>query len=136
MNVAGGRLVEALVEAYEPYVRRRLVEHGLPQPEGLAEALRRGREWLRAELTSLLELPYPRQPRGPLEVFQAAMWFPTQVLAAAGAAEVPRDEVARNALPGDRYDLAPASSRDVGEEVWRLHMAWGVEKARELRTQT
>ena len=37
--------------------------------------------------------------------------------------------IAEAALPGDVYDLAPASTRDLGDEVWALHLAWGAAKA-------
>ncbi len=37
--------------------------------------------------------------------------------------------VAASALPGDLYDLAPASSQSLGEEAWRAHLAWGAAKA-------
>ena len=28
------------------------------------------------------------------------------------------------------FDLYPATSRDLGEDVWRVHMQWGLERAR------
>ena len=43
-----------------------------------------------------------------------------------------RDEVTVNALPGDRYGLAPASSRELGDEVWEAHLRWGAAKAAAL----
>jgi hypothetical protein len=33
------------------------------------------------------------------------------------------------ALPGDLLDIAPATSRDIGEEAWRAHVAWGLARA-------
>jgi hypothetical protein len=86
-----------------------------------------------AELGSLLALPYAQQSRGPLEVFQEAIRFPTHAMQAAGIEPVVRDEVAINALPGDIYDLAPTSSRDLGEQVWEAHLRWGAAKAEALR---
>lgn len=68
--------------------------------------------------------------------FQQAMSFPTAALTAAGTTPPSRDPVAVNALPGDRFDLAPASSRDLGEEVWRAHIAWGMAKARQVGGKT
>jgi hypothetical protein len=125
-------LAQAMVRAFGPYVRRRLAERGLPEPAGLDETLEAGAEWLRRGLEELLALPYERQPRGPLEVFQEAVKFPTESLRRAGVPEVERDPVSRNALPGDVYDLAPASSRDISDEVWMLHLRWGMEKAEAL----
>lgn len=121
----------AMVEAYEPYVRRRLAERGLPA-DGMQEALESGRSWLDRELSALFSVPFAEQRRGPLEVFQEAVRFPSEVLADAGTTEARRDEAAVRALPGDRYDLAPASSVQIGEEVWKLHLAWGAAKARAI----
>jgi hypothetical protein len=132
LHPASAVLLEALCGAYPDYVRGRLAELGTAEPPGLEEALAGGREWLRAELAGLLSQPFALQGRGPLEVFQEAMRFPTEALAAAGAGEAERDEVTRAALPGDRYHLAPASSVSLGEEAWRAHLAWGAVKARAL----
>lgn len=120
------RLVEALVDAYPRQVRQRLGESA---PAGIDEAVRRGRDWLQTALIELLSQPFPDQRRGPLEVFQEAMRFPTEHLSAAGVETPRRDPVAESALPGDLYDLAPASTRELGEEVWGIHLAWGATKA-------
>ncbi|HSJ28101.1 MAG TPA: hypothetical protein VLB67_07800 [Acidimicrobiia bacterium] len=110
-----------------------LADRGLDSTPGLDEAIGRGETWLRNELGEQLAKPFERQIRGPLEVFQEAMRFPTEALAAHGAVPVSRDQVTANALPGDVYDLAPASSRDLGEDVWRAHLAWGAAKAAALQ---
>lgn len=120
------RLADALVEAYSQHVRRRVSPQPVP---GLEEAIEEGRSWLASALADLLARPFPDQRRGPLELFQEAMRFPTARLLEAGAEPVSRDPVAESALPGDVYDLAPASSRDLGEEVWAVHLAWGAAKA-------
>ena len=121
--------------AYPGYVAARVaglgVDAGAIEPDIAA-----GAAWLDSELTALLGLPFDRQARSPLEVFQEAMRFPTEALAAAGLPEVERDPVARAALPGDRYGLAPASSQDLGEEAWQAHIVWGAAKARELARPT
>lgn len=122
------RLAEALVVAYPEYVRRRTPT----EVPGLAEAIEAGADWLEGALAALLSLPFEQQSRGPLELFQEAMRFPTEALASAGVEPRRRDPVASSALPGDVYDLAPASSRDLGEEVWARHLAWGAAKARAL----
>ena len=120
------RLLEALVASYPEYVRRRVGYRHVP---GLDEAIDAGRRWLRDALDELLTRPFTEQRRGPLELFQAAMSFPTERLAEAGAEPAARDPIAEAALPGDVYDLAPASTRDLGDEVWALHLAWGAAKA-------
>ena len=125
-------IVSAFVEAYEPYVRRRLAELGL-DPTGLEEAVATGSEWLRTALEELLAEPFASQPRGPLEVFQESMRFPTESLGATGAEPLQRDPVVANALPGDLYGLAPAASHELGEKAWQAHLAWGAAKAAALR---
>ncbi len=120
------RVVETFVAAYRPHVRRVADARGWSRPDdGLLEA---AENWLRTELEALLSLHYRQQPRGPLEIFQEAMSFPTEWLAAAGLEPVGRDEVAETALPGDVFDLAPASSRELGEEAWRAHLEWSAAK--------
>lgn len=121
------RLLAALVGVYGPFVQSRLGDRR--QVEGIEQAIEAGREWLESALTQLLEKPFPSQSRGPLELFQEAMKYPTRALAEAGQEPVSRDDVAAAALPGDLYDLAPASTRDLGEEVWTMHLQWGAAKA-------
>ncbi|MDE0168851.1 MAG: hypothetical protein OXS29_04960 [bacterium] len=133
---AGDHLVDVLVDAYAAYVRAAVGQRIGREPAGLDEALGEGRRWLQDALECLLGRPYPLQDRGPLELFQEAMRFPTAVLQAEGYPPVPRDDLTRSALPGDLYDLAPASSRDLGEEVWRAHLAWGATKAAAMTGRT
>ena len=125
-------LARALTDAYRPYVEATLASRQI-DPTQIADAISEGEAWLHEALTDLLDIPFARQRRGPLEVFQEAMRFPTEALRAQGVAPVARDEVTTNALPGDVYDLAPASSRDLGEAVWRAHLTWGARKAHALR---
>jgi hypothetical protein len=122
-------LVDRLVDAYRPYALRRCTELGWERSDRLLASLDEGETWLREALSTLLELPFDQQRRGPLEVFQEAMRFPTAALAAAGVERPARDEAAVRALPGDVYDLAPASTRLLGDEAWAAHMAWGAQKA-------
>lgn len=125
-------LTRALTDAYRPYVEATLRSRQI-DPTQVADALTEGEAWLEEALTDLLTTPFSQQRRGPLEVFQEAMRFPTDALQAAGVPPVERDEVTANALPGDLYDLAPASSRDLGEDVWHAHLGWGARKAQALR---
>ncbi len=124
------RLIEAMVAAYGPVAQAGLERLGVQEPpDAWHETLAQGEAWLAAALTELLSQPYARQRRGPLELFQEAMRFPNEMLSSAGVAPPTRSEVTATALPGDRYDLAPASSRDLGEPAWRAHLAWGAAKA-------
>lgn len=129
MSSEAAALLAGMVRAYRPYAESRLPVPPDAVPPGLSEALEEGERWLHAELQALLSLPYADQPRAPLELFQEAMRFPTVVLEAAGVDPPQRDPVTEAALPGDLYVLAPASSRELGDEVWKAHLAWGSAKA-------
>ncbi|MDE0370622.1 MAG: hypothetical protein OXI84_10855 [bacterium] len=122
-------LASALVAAYAPYVRDRVARLGLEAPPSLEDAIEEGSRWLETALPDLLGRPFVSQDRGPLELFQEALRFPTAVLERAGHQPVPRDELVANALPGDLFDLAPASSNDLGEAAWKAHLVWGASKA-------
>jgi hypothetical protein len=124
------RLHKALVAAYRPHVESVLAASGFPP---VPEAISKGSAWLDAALSELLDLPAADQRRSPLELFQEAMRFPTDALDGAGVPPVSRDPVSESALPGDLYDLAPASSQVLGEDVWQAHLAWGANKAAEMR---
>ncbi len=124
-------LREALVSAYRGHARARIEALGA-DPSEHGAAVEAGRAWLDGALTELLSVPWRDQRRSPLEVFQEAMRFPTESLAAAGIAPAARDAGQHAALPGDAYDLAPASSQELGEEAWQAHLAWGAAKARAL----
>lgn len=125
----GRVLSEALVRAYRPHVLRILETRGWTVGPGMAEAIDTGEAWLSETLGDLLSRPYREQRRGPLEVFQEAMRYPTEALSSAGVEPVDRDPAAEAAIPGDVYDLAPASSAMLGEQVWQAHLAWGAAKA-------
>ena len=129
MNPAAAELASSMVAAYAPYVRDRVARLGVELPPDLDDAIEEGRRWLETAIPDLLGRPFASQDRGPLELFQEALRFPTAVLERAGHQPVPRDELVANALPGDLFDLAPASSNDLGEAAWRAHLAWGASKA-------
>jgi len=124
------RLHETFVAAYPGVVAERATRRGFGDAPGLGDAITAGAAWLDETLRNLLERPFRDQTRSPLEVFQEAMRFPNEALRRAGIPAPDRDDAARRAVPGDRYDLAPASSQDLGEPAWRAHLAWGAAKAR------
>lgn len=115
-----------LVAVYRPFVARAI--EGL-RAEIDDETVERGERWLDRELATLLVLPFAEQRRSPLEVFQEAMKFVNEDLAEQGVVPPKRDAAAERALPGDLYDLAPASSQALGGGVWEAHLAWGAAKA-------
>lgn len=133
MTPTAAELASSLVAAYSPYVRDRVGRLGPDSPPGLEGAIEEGRRWLETALPDLLGRPFADQDRGPLELFQEALRFPTAVLERAGHEAVSRDELVANALPGDLFDLAPASSSDLGEAAWMAHLAWGASKAAAMK---
>jgi hypothetical protein len=128
MHDLAEQLTTALVAAYRPYLEVVSAAHAID------DAIAEGESWLEEALTALADSPFVSQRRGPLELFQEALRFPTEALVAAGVAPPPRSPHAAAALPGDVYGLAPASSQDLGEEAWRAHLAWGAAKAAALTT--
>ncbi len=135
MDDASRTLRLALLDVYLPYVQLRLGELDV-DPADFTSELDRAKAKLGEALETLLAQPYRQQRRGPLELFQEAMAVPTELLIQLGIDPPERDETARAALPGDVFDLAPASSRALGEEVWAVHVAWGATKAATLRAET
>lgn len=129
-------LHEALVAVCPTWIRARVAALPFPEPAGLDDAIAKSQRWLDRELDALFSLPAGQQRRSPLELFQRAMRFPTELLAAVGAEQAGRDPATVSALPEDRFDLAPASSRDLGRDVWEAHIAWGVSKAKQLGART
>lgn len=70
------------------------------------------------------------QSEAPLELVRRATEPVTAVLRERGVAPVSRDARSQELHPDDLYDLYPATSRNLGEDVWRVHMQWGLERAR------
>ncbi len=130
LSAEAAAVLAAFVDAYEPYLDETMKERGLAPPTGWQLAVDEGRTWLHGSLHELLGEDLATQRRSPLEVFQESMRFPTAALGAADVQPMARDDVAVRALPGDIYGLAPASSRDLGDDAWRTHLAWGVAKAK------
>ena len=126
-------LRDAMSRVYRPWLLHVLETRGWEVGPAVAEAIDEGERWLADRLDGLLAEPFDRQRRGPLEVFQEAMRFPTAALIDLGVDPVERDPMAERAIPGDVFDLAPASSSTLGETVWHAHLAWGAAKANAMR---
>ena len=126
-------LRDALARVYRPWLLHLLETRGWAIAPVVSNAIDEGERWLSDALEGLLSQAFQDQRRGPLEVFQESMRFPTRALAELDVEPVDRDEAAVRAIPGDVFDLAPASSAMLGEEVWRAHLAWGAAKAAAMR---
>lgn len=123
------RLIEALVAAFPPYLEQRLARLGVTVDDAVASAVNVATEQLGSELRALLGRPAGEQDDSPLAAIRRATAPVSALLAATGVAAADRDAWEVTAHPEDRYDLYPASSRDLGEEAWRLHFRWGIGKA-------
>lgn len=80
-------------------------------------------------LRALLAADPDEQATGPLALLREAVRYPTEVLAAAGATPVDRDEFAVRAFPGDLFALSPAAFADVDERLHEPGIRWGAAKA-------
>lgn len=130
-------LVAALDGAVAAWVRRCVVDRyrdwaGEVPAALVDEAVRAGdeaRPVVVAAVAALVGADPEAQRTNPLSLLRDAVRYPTAVLAAAGVPPVVRDEFAERAFPEDRYDLAPASFADVGEQLHEPGLAWGAAKA-------
>ena len=91
---------------------------------GLAAAAEIG-----GEVVRLLAADVDDQRENPLAVLRRAVRYPTEVLIAAGAVPVERDDFAINRFPDDIYDLTPASFGDIHPDLQTPGLTWGAAKA-------
>src|SRR5690606_34558109 len=93
-----------------------LVEQGIEVTGAIrSEATSAGlaaRDDVAPRLAALLARDLDEQAAGPLSLLREAVRYPTEVLAAAGAAPAERDAFDERAFPGDVYALAPAAFGD------------------------
>lgn len=99
------------------------VENALAEAAAAAQV--EGSSGLRALLTTDID----RQSGNPLSVLRSLVRYPTEVLRAAGARPVRRDDFAERNFPDDIYDLAPASFADVDPGLHEPGLVWGAAKA-------
>ncbi len=81
------------------------------------------------EVARLLSADIDEQPENPMAVLRRAVRYPTEVLRAAGAAPVDRDDFAVERFPDDIYDLTPASFADISPDLQTPGLVWGAAKA-------
>ena len=88
-------------------------------------------------LRALFALDPRDQHSTPLEIVRTAVQEPTEVLRAAGVAEVERDDFDVRAFPDDRYNLVPRTLGDLGDpELGPLQLEWGLAKVAVLRSRS
>jgi hypothetical protein len=122
-------LAAALVAAFPAYLGRCLAGLGVANEGAVTRAVDIGTGRLAANLADLLTTPASDQSRSPLELVREATLPMTAVLTDLGVPPARRDEWEISAQPADQFGLFPASSQELGEEVWQLHLQWGIEKA-------
>jgi hypothetical protein len=123
-------LAAALIVAFPGYVEGRLAPLGVLDDPAVIAAAETGCVGLGMALNELVAVPLHQQTHSPLELVRNAMSPIIEALQAAGVAPPQRDAHAAAIHPEDVYDLYPASSRDLGDEAWQLHVQWGLDKAR------
>jgi hypothetical protein len=123
-------LAAALVAAFPQFVEDRLAALGVEPETDLVYAAEAGCISLSHALNELVYASLPKQGESPLQMVRIATQPLSEALAAAGVPAPQRDERAVEIHPEDVYGLYPASSRELGDEVWQLHMQWGLDKAR------
>ncbi len=110
-----------------------LVEQGIEVTGAIrSEATSAGlaaRDDVAPRLAALLARDLDEQAAGPLSLLREAVRYPTEVLAAAGAAPVERDAFDERAFPEDVYALAPAAFGDLDERLAEPGVRWGAAKA-------
>jgi hypothetical protein len=106
---------------------------GAPPDAAVAEAARdagrRAAAEVGAEVRALLAADIDEQWTTPLSLLRSAVRYPTRVLEEAGVPPVERDPIQERLLPGDIYDLSPASFADVDPALAEPGMVWGAAKA-------
>ena len=123
-------LAAALVGAFPGFVEGKLNSLGVAAESDILYAAESGCIVLGHALHELMSTSLALQEHSPLELVRAATHPLSEALVAAGVPPPERDEYAAVLHPEDVYDLYPASSRELGEEVWDLHVRWGLDKAK------
>jgi hypothetical protein len=104
--------------------------------QDLRDAARRATRRVTEELRALASQPAGAQAMTPLEVVRTLPREPTEVLVSAGIPALVREPFEERAWPDDRYGLVPRSLADLGDpDLGPLYLAWGMAKARLLRTR-
>ncbi len=81
------------------------------------------------EVARLLAADVDDQRENPLALLRRAVRYPTEVLLAAGAPPIERDDFAVKRFPDDVYDLTPASFADIHPDLQTPGLEWGAAKA-------
>jgi hypothetical protein len=117
----------------ERVVRQVLAAQGLAVEADTAarldQAVAAARDAGAPQVRDLLAMDIDEQPTTPLTLLRSLVRYPTEVLRAAGARPVARDEVDQRMFPDDVYGLTPASFADLDPSLHEPGLAWGAAKA-------
>lgn len=126
-------LADAVEAALPGWVERAVASRaGLAAAEVRAAATDAGRQAaadVGARVRALLATDVDDQRANPLAVLRTAVWYPSEVLDAAGVAPVTRDAFAERTFPDDPYDLTPATWVDIDPSLHERGIVWGAAKA-------
>lgn len=124
---------EAVPRWVESSVRRVAQQQGVRLSDDAEHRIAAAAEAARLDgaprVRDLLATDIDAQAGNPLAIVRSLVRYPTEVLRAAGAAPVPRDEFQVRAFPDDVYDLTPASFADVDPALHEPGLVWGAAKA-------
>ncbi len=120
---------EALPQWVVSAVESRLPELGSEVRQAAEAAGEAAAAEVGAEVARLLAADIDDQSENPLAVLRRAVRYPTEVLLAAGAAPVERDDFAVDRFPDDVYNLTPASFADIHPDLQTPGLVWGAAKA-------
>jgi len=81
------------------------------------------------QVARLLAVDIDDQRDNPLALLRRAVRYPTEVLSAAGATPIERDDFATERFPDDIYHLTPASFADIHPDLQAPGLEWGAAKA-------
>jgi hypothetical protein len=129
-----GDAVEAAVPGWvDRSVREVLATQSLPVDAAVAAAIERAGAAAAADgvprVRALLATDVDRQRGNPLAILRSLVRYPTEVLRAAGARPVARDEFEQRNFPDDDYHLTPAAFADVDPALHEPGLVWGAAKA-------
>ena len=114
--------VVAAVQSRLPHIKPDTREAA--EAAGLAAAADIG-----GQVAQLLAADVDDQRENPLALLRRAVRYPTEVLTAAGAPPIERDDFAIERFPDDVYDLTPASFADIHPDLQTPGLEWGAAKA-------
>lgn len=126
--------VETAVRGWvERSIRQVLADQQIAVDEDVAERIAAAAAAAGVEadrrVRALLATDVDEQAANPMAVLRSLVGHATEVLRAAGARPVARDEFRERAFPDDVYDLSPAAFGDVDPALHEPGLVWGAAKA-------